>query len=443
MHQNTIIVVLLCLTLLISYFSALFYSLTKIPDVIFLLGFGLLMGPGLGLASKEVFADQASLMGLIALSIILFEAGINIDIETLLKHLKKALVLSVFTIFSAIILVGVTINYLFLPDLFTLPQAMLLGAMVGGTSTVAVYGIMADLEKHLKNTTTVKVILMMESIISDPICIISSLILIRMIMQPDRSLLVFTQDLINYLTGQFVFSSGFGLFIGLAWAQVLDRLRRLPYTYVVTIAVLFPLYVLSELLVGEGGGVMAALFFGLGITNYRYIMKKLGIDNKVLVDTDRLRGFHEEVTFFVKSLFFVYIGIIVSPSIRFLFIGFSVVIILIAMRFLLVWRISKRLTFTREEKTVSQLIYASGLPAFIMSQLPAISDPTGEFFLTPEIYPSICMPIVLGTIIFSGLIAPKMAEKELSREQLKEKPKELSTSKPEETPELVTVSDDS
>ena len=425
---NKIIIIVLCTTLLISYFSALIYRITKIPGVIFLLGFGLLMGPGLGYASKELFAEQAPLMGIIALSIILFEAGISIDIATLLEHVVKATSLSLTTIFSAIMLVALAMNYVLMPDQFTLPQGMLLGAMIGGTSTVATYGIMEGIEKSVENVKTTKILLIMESIISDPVCIVASFILIKTIMQPERAIIEAIQDVFRYLISTFAFSSGIGLFVGVLWAKALDRLRKIPHTYIVTIAILFPLYILSELIIGEGGGVMAALSFGLGITNYRYIMGKLGINDRVLIDTARLRDFHGEITYFVKSLFFVYIGIIVSPSLHYVFVGFSVVILLVAMRFFLVWKISKPLAFSREERALSQVVYASGLPAFIMSQLPEIYDPYGKFFLTPGIYPDLCMPIVLGTIIFSGFIGPVLAKRAIAEEIRGAPPSELSVS---------------
>ena len=418
---NKIIIIILCATLLISYFSELSYRITKIPGVIFLLGFGLLMGPGLGYASKELFAEQAPLIGIIALSTILFDAGISINIATLLEYIVKATSLSLTTIFSAIMLVAFTMNFVLMPDQFTLLQGMLLGAMIGGTSTVATYGIMEGIEKSVENVTTTKTLLIMESIISDPVCIVASIILIKTIMQPERSVIEAIQDIFRYFIGTFAFSSGIGLFVGVLWAKALDRLRKIPHTYIVTIAILFPLYILSELIIGEGGGVMAALSFGLGITNYSYIMGKLGINDRVLIDTARLGDFHGEITYFVKSLFFVYIGIIVSPSLHSVFIGFSVVILLVAMRFFLVWKISKPLAFSREERALSQVVYASGLPAFIMSQLPGIYDPYGEFFLAPGIYPDLCMPIVLGTIIFSGLIGPVLAKRAMAEEIQSEK----------------------
>ena len=62
------------------------------------------------------------------------------------------------------------------------------------------------------------------------------------------------------------------------------------------------------------------------------------------------------------------------------------------------------------------LIYASGLPAFVMSQLPTILDPEKLFFTNPEIYPSLVMPIVLGTVLFAALSAPSIAKRVLDPE---------------------------
>ena len=68
------------------------------------------------------------------------------------------------------------------------------------------------------------------------------------------------------------------------------------------------------------------------------------------------------------------------------------------------------LKFSKQEKVLSTLVYASGLPAFVMSQLPLIFDPNKEYFLDPGIYPNLVMPIVLGTVLFAALTAPTLAK---------------------------------
>ncbi len=408
MHVENLIM-LVSLTILVSYVSGLIYSRTRIPDVVWLMAFGVLMGPVLGYVDKGLFNELAPLMSVIALSIILFEAGINVDIVMLLGSMGKAMVLSVASIMGSILLIGILTAYFLVPEL-TFPQGMLLGAMVGGTSTVAVYGILSSIGDTLPNLDSTRVLLTMESIVSDPICIISSITLIKMIIQPEFTV----RDTVRDLLTTFMLSSALGLAVGVVWAKVLDRLRTRQYTYMITLAALLPTYIASEQWVGEGGGAVTALVFGLAITNYRYIMERLGRDDRVLINKKRLREFHEEVTFFVKSFFFVYIGVVVSLSVRYAFIGFSLVIMQITLRYMLVAGLSDPFGFTREERVLSQVVYASGLPAFVMSQLPQIFDPDRVHFVAPEIYPDLCMPIVLGTILFSGLMGPALARRALT-----------------------------
>jgi len=138
---------------------------------------------------------------------------------------------------------------------------MLLGSMVGGTSTVAVFGIMSSLDKNVPNLGSTKIMLTMESIISDPICIIASITLLKMIMQPGVSL----RDGVSDIVSTFILSSILGISTGLSWTNILNRLRTHPYTYMITLAVLLPLYILSETIIGEGAGAMTALTFGLAI----------------------------------------------------------------------------------------------------------------------------------------------------------------------------------
>ncbi len=414
MHAENFII-LISLTILISYISSLVYSLTKIPDVIVLMGFGILMGPVFGYADKIMFDEIAPLMSILALSIILFEAGINVDITLLLGSMGKALVLSTASIMGSILLIGFVTSYILVPGLPFL-QGMLLGAMVGGTSTVAVYGILSGIGDLIPNLTSTRVLLTMESILSDPICIISSITIIKLIMQPTFTI----RDTVKEITMVFLLSSALGLSVGVVWARVLDRLRTRHYTYMITLAVLLPLYIFSEDFIGEGGGAMTALIFGLAITNFRYIMEKFGKDEKVLIDKKRLREFHDEITFLIKSFFFVYIGVVVSLSWKYAFFGLILVVLQVGLRYWIVDVLSGQFGFTREEKALSQVVYASGLPAFVMSQLPQIFDPEGVFFANAQLYPNLTMPIVFGTIMFSGLIGPKLAERALRREYVEE-----------------------
>jgi len=402
-------ILLVSSTLVLCYISGFFYMKTKIPDIIWVLGFGILLGPVLGFFDKEIFLAISPLMSIVALSIILFDAGINVDITMVMKTIGKSTMLSVSTFLAVVISVGYFLTFL-MPTSFNLLQAMLVGSMIGGTSTIAVLGILDGLKKLIPNIESARVILMMESVISDPICIIASITLIKMIMLPGVSL----KDGFQEIIFTFLISSVIGFAIGLVWAEILDKLRGRPLNYMMTIAILFPAYLLAENLAGEGGGAMTALTFGLSITNYGYIVKRLGLKRSLKIDKQRLREFHEEITFLTKSFFFVYIGLIVSLSLEYMIIGLVIVAIILVIRYAIATGVGSLLKFSKEEKMLSRLIFAQGLPAFIMSQLPFIFDPDRNYFLAPEIYPNLCMPIVLGTVIFAAIAGPIIAKSQLT-----------------------------
>ena len=402
------IIILVSVTLLISYVSSVTYAKTKIPDIILLMIFGIIVGPVLGLFDKELFLRLAPMMSVLALSIILFEAGINSDIVEILQTMAKSTLLAVFTILSVMVLVGLALAF-FMPGRFNLTQGMLLGAMIGGTSTVAVFGILDGIGKYSGEFSSARIILTMESIVSDPICIIASITLIRMIMQPGISLI----DSVKNIFSTFILSSIIGLAIGLFWAQVLDKIRTRKLIYMITLSVLLPTYLLAEKIVGGGGGAMSALTFGLAISNYKYIADKVGLKNKITIDSQKLRDFHEEVTFFIKSFFFVYIGVVVSLSLYNMLTGILLVGFIMLIRYLVASIVGGALSFTRTELTLTRFIFAAGLPSFVMAQLPLIFDPAGRFFPDTAIYANLCMPIVFGTVVFSAFFGSYMIKRNI------------------------------
>jgi cell volume regulation protein A len=370
------------------------------------LGFGILLGPVLGFFEKDLFLAISPLMSTVALSIILFDAGINVDITQVMKATFRSSVLSIATILAVIFSIGYILSWM-LPSSFTLLQGMLLGAMIGGTSTISVFGVISGLEKIFSNIEGTKLLLLMESVVSDPICIIASITIIKMIMLPSISI----QDVFEGILYTFLIASLIGFMLGIVWALVLDLLREKPFNYLITLAILFPVYLLAESVGGPGAGPVSALTFGLALTNFRYIARPFGVYKKVRVDKIKLREFHEEITFFVKAFFFVYIGLIVTLSLRSTVLGIVLFALIFGVRYIVVKAVGKVFNFSLQDEVLSILIYVSGLPAFVMSQLPMIFDPDKQFFLNPEIYPNLTMPIVLSSVIFGAIAGPIIAKK--------------------------------
>ncbi|NIW98436.1 MAG: hypothetical protein GWN13_09390, partial [Phycisphaerae bacterium] len=173
----------------------------------------------------------------------------------------KATILT-FATFTALTLSLGWIAYVFMSDI-SLAEGLLLGTILSGISTVAIVSIMEGLGKVIPNLESANLILSLESTLIDPIRIIIAITIIRVLIQPLQTPIDNMKDIFAILT----LATFIGLLIGFLWVIILHRLRFRAYHYMVTIAVLFLVYLIGEMVVGEGGGTISAFVFGLVIAN--------------------------------------------------------------------------------------------------------------------------------------------------------------------------------
>ena len=398
---------LISATLFLSYISNLFYTKTRIPDIVWLLGFGYLLGPVLGIFEIETFTSIFPLLILVTVSIFSFDTGIHIDISSVMRTAIKALLLSITTFLAVTFIVGFSLSFLF-PDQFGRLEGLLLGAMIGGLGGISVSGILDQLKTLIPFIEDEGTVLNLESTLSDPIKVVACVTLIRMIMSPGLTL----GDGFKDIVFTFTVSVLLGLAVGLLWAEVLNFLWGRPFNYMMTVAALFPIYIASEAIAGTGGGPITALAFGLTITNYRYISRKLGSNRKVRIDKKRIREFNMEITFLIKAFFFVYLGLTVELSLEYTLVALGIVALMLIVRYLVASGVGNLLRFTVGETVLSRVIFLQGTSALVLSELPGLLDPTGEF-LNLEIYKNFAYPIVFVTIIFVSVVGPTLAKRQL------------------------------
>jgi NhaP-type Na+/H+ or K+/H+ antiporter len=100
-----------------------------------------------------------------------------------------------------------------------------------------------------------------------------------------------------------------------------------------TIAVLFFSYILAENIGGPGSRALAALVFGVTMTNYPLFAQRFGFKERVRVEKRRLRGFHEEITFLIKLFLFFFVGLQMNLQITYIDIGLIMAIVIGLVRF--------------------------------------------------------------------------------------------------------------
>ncbi|MEM0083955.1 MAG: cation:proton antiporter [Candidatus Methanomethylicia archaeon] len=401
------ILLLFVFTVFLGYLSELFYDKTRVPDIIWLIFFGIFLGPVLHLYDPSPFIRASPIMSIIALCIIVFDAGIHMDFNVFLKSFPRSLPLTFLYYFLTIIIVGIT-SYMFMHNYLSLLECILLGAMFSN-SAVTVSAVLRNLESSSNvDLNNIRNILLLESILSDSIAFITVITIIRLIITPYMSIIEGFENV--FLS--FIFSLSFGSLSGILWSFILNKLSHRKFNYILTMAMVFFVYVFSEELV-EGSGVLSLLFYALLIVNSDTLFEKFGLKDHFIVDSKHLREFHEEMTFLLKSFFFVFVGLIMQFSFEHVFFGLIVSLVMFGSRVLCTIIYDFMFKLNHIEKFAIMYTFTNGLSTLVMSRLPSVYDPNKLFFKNSEIYTNICFITVFVTVLLGIFIAPYMISRNI------------------------------
>jgi cell volume regulation protein A len=238
----------------------------------------------------------------------------------------------------------------------------ILGAIVAGTSSPIVIPLASRL-KNLQDKT--KTALSIESIITDPLCIVVVLAAYYMIIVVGGGIDVSVG--IKNLVSTFSVGAVVGAALGLCWLPVMHRVRKEQYSYVLTLAVVFLIYSLTESWWG-GAGALSCLMFGLVLGNGKKVLKMIKYSGRGFEMDTETRQFHSLTSFVIRTFFFVYLGMVVSfQKIEFILIGVIVLLVLLLVRYLAIMLSTYRGGFERDDKQTMAVMMPRGLAAAILA----------------------------------------------------------------------------
>jgi len=371
------------ITIILGYVSSFIFKKTRIPDVIFLLMFGVLIGPMvLNQVNVDVYIQISLLLSIVTLILLLFDSGLEMDIFEMLKDISRGTLLAILTIgFSTL---GTTLLFMIIFPQLGLLKSLLFGIILSGTATE----IVLPLLQKMKIKDKIRTVLELETIILDPITIVTVLTLIAVI-QSGAVIGSIGSLLLNTYSGPIFL----GVVIGIVWLVILDRMKSEELDYILTLGVMLLAYVVVEHL--KGSGVMFALVFGLVLGNSRIFSKVLKLQKVIEVD-ELIKKFQKEITFFIISFFFVYTGIIIKINQFYLFYGiiFSVALILLRISAIKIGTLGMNLSDT--ETKIAKTLAARGLATALLAQLP-LAFGLGD----AELILNIAFVVILATVIYT------------------------------------------
>lgn len=402
----------------VGFFGNLFFNRFRIPDVLLLIFLGMVIGPDIlgdrfGLVTGAALDEINQFKDLFlsaALIIILFDGGLSLDIRVVLESMRLSLIHSVLTFIIEIAVISVALHLVLEMDFFV---ALILGTILGGTTGAVVIPVVSKMRLRAQT----KSMLIMESVITDVLIIVVALALISVVKIGEFDLPVLVSELaIKFVVGAIV-----GFVAGAAWLFVLDKLHKQPLSYMITVAALFVVAGIVEMDPINSSGAVAALAFGLSIGNRQFVKKRLTTLALTTLNEEHIHHFHTEITFFVRTFFFVYLGLAFRfPTFTWIHLMTGILIVWITlMARYFTSQMSKRIGELGESDT--RAVFAmgpKGLSAAVLATLPAAelagldvwTDDLGILFL------NVTLIVILGTTIVSTALS-FMTERDIDRNE--------------------------
>jgi len=338
-----------------------FFTLTKIPDVLFLIAIGIIVGPFLGLVAPSAFGVVGPLFTMVTLAIILFEGGLHITIETLKKSITGT---TAITVANFVIITGICIVIMTWWAGFSIIEACMLGAIIGGTSSAVVIPFTNYL--NIRNDT--KAILALESAISDVLCIVVLLALLDVVKAQEFNV----GHVVGNLIASFLIAAIIGIIAGIWWSSVYHKLRSIKSIFI-TPAFVFIVFGVVNLL--GFSGAIAALALGVTLGNLYYfkaekILPFLGNEITQVELTPVEMEFFAQLVSLLKTFFFIYIGISIHFSnMNIIYLGAAITVIIYLARIVMVWFTIPR-NIPAPDAAIVSVMEPKGLAAAVLASLP-------------------------------------------------------------------------
>jgi cell volume regulation protein A len=398
--------------IIIGFIGNSIFAKYRIPDLLILIAFGMLIGPDilgnrLGLVTDGTIDDIDQFKDLflsMALVIILFDGGLSLDIRTVLESARLSLLISVLTFILEMFIIASLVHLITNIDFII---CLILGGIVGGTTESVVIPIASKM--RVKEKT--RAMLIMESVVTDVLVIVIVVALIKFAQLGEMSATSFVRDLaVKFLVGGAV-----GLVVGIAWLFVLQRLHNQPLSYMLSVGTLFAVCGLVELPQIGSSSVAAALMFGLAIGNRQYIKRRLTSKTLTLPSDEYLQHFSTEITFFVRTFFFVYLGLLFdfdSFTTTHLVLGLLMISVIVLSRritSLVAWKVGD---LDRNDADALFAMMPKGLTSAVLATLPAamlvgttIWDSTPAHWDLGIVFINATLIVVLGTTILTTIFS--------------------------------------
>lgn len=388
--------------MLLGVVSEFILSKTGIPDGVFMVLVGVVVGPVLGLVKPAFLEPAVPFFGAIALVVLLTSGGLNLNIEDVARNAPRGILLGLLSFFFSIAAVCLYCYFAYRAGVIRASNPMvwiMSGAIVGGTSSLVIFPTLARIKNVDPQVTR---LLEIESSATDALCIVVVLVLIDAVTSPSPDVL----SGFVALGKQLGFGALAGTLLGMALVPLMPIMlfKRHTYTFILSLGLL--LYVVTSH--SGGNGPLAVLVYAILIGNTSIIMKRLApsaVEYRVLKDETTL-AVQEQISFFIKAFFFTVIGLMFPLDLRVILTAATVVLLMLLFRVLAVGLASLGSKIKAEQRALLIFGMPRGIAAGVLASLPAYHRIEHTDRLAQGVFAIIALSILAFALGF-GIFRPK------------------------------------
>ncbi|MEM3857453.1 MAG: cation:proton antiporter, partial [Thermoprotei archaeon] len=336
----------------------------RIPESLGLMLIGVLLGPVTHVVSRSQILSLEQLapfFGAIALVVIVFGGSSKIDFRSVASGGTRGLLLGVLDTVLTVAVVTPLFYYFFHWPLLI---SALFGALLGETTAT----IVIPIAERMGLDKTVFDAMTLDSTFNSVTCIVAFYIVFDAITSGFSGFLSVSRYMLELIAvGIFV-----GGLAGFLWVIFLSRLKTVTHTYMVTVGVMLGLYALVDTL--GGSAILSVLVFGLVVANSNILIKNT--DNRL--NQQEVSGLHNEITFFIRTFFYVYMGLLITPSLDSALTGALIASILIVPRWIGVESASLGNRIMQKNSGLMTALYPRGLTVAVLAGIvlnASLNDP--------------------------------------------------------------------
>jgi cell volume regulation protein A len=312
----------------------------------------------------------------------MFDGGLNLDIKHLIKTAHFSVTLAVLGFIISVVIITLAAHYVLE---WVWLESILLASIVGGSSSAIVFGLV----RNIKISEEIKSMLSFESALTDILAMIVAFILFEAVLIGHFDLQTLQETLGRAVVVGLVL--GFG--VGIPWMYVSTKFGNAQHAYMLTLGILFVLFFLANSF-GESGA-LTALVFGLMLGNKRHLSRVLKFK---LPKIERDDPTHNQLTFLVRSFFFVFVGLMASfGKVEYVVFGVLITIAVFGGR-IFVGKITLTKRFSKLDRAVTNSMIPRGLAAAVLATYPITMG-----LPNAEAYPQIIFFIILTSVIITTI----------------------------------------